>query len=123
VSGAPLTGQAEFDPPDFARRDAAGDSVIPETAHIRLAAHENNGGIKILRRSFNYTDGINQYGLLDAGLLFISYQNDPAHFEALQTRLGASDALNEYIAHIGSAIFFIPPAPQEGTYIGQPMFA
>jgi deferrochelatase/peroxidase EfeB len=122
VSGAPLGGSAEFDPPDFGRTDADGKPVIPLTAHIRLAAHENNGGVKILRRSYNYTDGINQVGLLDAGLLFISYQNDPAHFEALQTRLGASDALNEYIAHIGSAIFFVPPAAPEGSFIGAPMF-
>lgn len=123
VSGAPLTGTHEFDPPDFAKTNAAGQPVIPAHAHIRLAAHENNDGIKILRRSYNYTEGINHYGLLDAGLLFISYQNDPAHFERLQTRLGAADALNEYIAHIGSAIFYIPPAPQAGHYIGEALFS
>lgn len=122
VSGAPLTGKAEFDTPDFARTDAAGKPVIPLTAHIRLAAFEHNDGIRILRRSYNYTDGINAVGLLDAGLMFISYQNDPAHFEALQGKLGAADALNEYIAHIGSAIFFIPPAPQPGSYIAAAMF-
>jgi deferrochelatase/peroxidase EfeB len=122
VSGAPLTGATENDSPDFDKTDARGDLVIPATAHIRLAAHENNGGVKILRRSYNYTDGINQFGLLDAGLLFISYQNDPAHFELLQTKLGASDALNEYISHIGSAIFFVPPAPREGSYFAEGMF-
>lgn len=122
ASGAPLTGIQEFDTPDFHKQDANGNPVIPPTAHIRLAAHENNGGIRILRRSYNYTDGISDVGLLDAGLLFISYQNDPAHFEALQTRLGASDALNEYISHIGSAIFYVPPAPEEGSYIGEAMF-
>ena len=121
VSGAPLTGTDEFDPPDF-DKTAEGTPVIPATAHVRLAAHETNGGLKILRRGYDYTDGINQYGLLDAGLLFISYQKDPAQFETLQTRLGASDALNEYIAHIGSAIFFVPPAPAEGEYIAQAMF-
>ena len=122
VSGAPLTGTKEFDPPDFDKTDAQGNLVIPATAHIRLAAHENNGGVKILRRSYNYTDGINQFGLLDAGLLFVSYQNDPANFELLQTKLGASDALNEYISHIGSAVFFVPPAPREGSYIAEGMF-
>lgn len=122
VSGAPLTGHQEFDTPDFGKRDDQGELTIPATAHIRLAAHENNDGLKILRRSFNYTDGINRYGLLDAGLLFISYQNDPSHFEMLQTKLGAADALNEYIAHIGSAVFFVPPAPQPGHYIGEQMF-
>lgn len=122
VSGAPLTGHKEFDTPDFHKRDSEGNLVIPPRAHIRLAAHENNGGLKILRRSYNYTDGINRFGLLDAGLLFICYQNDPAHFEMLQTRLGASDRLNEYIAHIGSAVFFVPPAPQPGHYIGEQLF-
>lgn len=123
VSGAALTGSHEFDAPDFEKMDADGNLMIPPTAHIRLAAHENNEGIKILRRSYNYTEGINQVGFLDAGLLFISYQNDPAHFETLQRKLGASDALNEYISHIGSAIFFIPPAPAEGSYIGEHLFA
>jgi deferrochelatase/peroxidase EfeB len=122
VSGAPLTGTHEFDTPDFAKTDAEGEPVIPLTAHIRLAAFEHNDGIRILRRSYNYTDGINSVGLLDAGLMFISYQNDPAHFETLQAKLGAADALNEYIAHIGSAIFFVPPAPREGSYIAAEMF-
>jgi deferrochelatase/peroxidase EfeB len=52
------------------------------------------------------TDGLDADGELNAGLLFISYQNDPQHFIRLQTRLGAHDFLNEYIRH----------------YIGQPLF-
>ncbi|TCL03351.1 Dyp-type peroxidase [Sodalis ligni] len=122
VSGAPLSGVKEFDTPDFQKTGADGNLVIPATAHIALAAHENNNGLKILRRSYNYTDGINNVGLLDAGLLFISYQNDPAAFETLQTKLGASDGLNEYISHIGSGIFFVPPAPPVGSYIGGSLF-
>lgn len=78
VSGAPLTGTKEFDTPHFTQKDADGNLVIPATAHISLAAHENNDGIKILRRSYNYTDGLNNMAQLDAGLLFISYQKDPA---------------------------------------------
>lgn len=123
LSGAPLSGTHEFDTPDFHKTDATGELVIPSTAHIRLAAHENNNGVKILRRSYNYTDGLNKFGQLDAGLLFISYQNDPAHFEQLQRKLGASDALNEYISHIGSAIFFVPPAAKAGSYIGAELFS
>ncbi|MBB5753055.1 Dyp-type peroxidase [Prosthecomicrobium pneumaticum] len=122
-SGAPLSGRDEFDTPDFALRDAAGAPVIPPASHVALAAPENNDGVKILRRSYNYTDGINALGQLDAGLLFISYQNDPAHFERIQARLGAADRLSEYVSHIGSAIFFVPPAAPEGSYIGAPLFA
>lgn len=121
VSGAPLSGEQEFDLPDFTAEGPDG-LLIPADSHISLAAHEHNNGLRILRRSYNYTDGINNLGMLDAGLLFISYQNDPSGFEALQTRLGAHDALNEYIAHIGSAIFYTPPAVTEGSYIGARMF-
>jgi deferrochelatase/peroxidase EfeB len=122
-AGAPLSGGHEFTTPDFHATGTGGAEKISPTSHIALAAHENNGGVKILRRGYNYTDGLNQYGLLDAGLLFISYQNDPAHFEALQTRLGSSDRLNEYISHIGSGIFFVPPAPKQGHYLAEGLFA
>jgi deferrochelatase/peroxidase EfeB len=122
AEGEPLTGHAEFDAPDFHRRDADGDLVISDTSHVALAAHENNGGVKILRRGYNYTDGINQFGVLDAGLLFISYQRSPEQFIALQRKLGSSDRLNEYIAHIGSGLFFVPPAPRRGSYLAERLF-
>jgi deferrochelatase/peroxidase EfeB len=122
AEGEPLTGHAEHDVPDFHRKNAHGDLVISDTSHVALAAHENNGGIKILRRGYNYTDGINQFGVLDAGLLFVSYQNDPGHFVHLQRRLGSSDRLNEYISHIGSGLFFTPPAPKQGSYLAERLF-
>jgi deferrochelatase/peroxidase EfeB len=122
-AGAPLSGGHEFTAPDFQAKGATGAPQMPPTSHVALAAHENNGGIKILRRGYNYTDGLNQYGLLDAGLLFISYQNDPAHFETLQAKLGSSDRLNEYISHIGSGIFFVPPAAKQGHYLAEGLFA
>lgn len=122
VEGAPLSGTREFDVPDFSMR-RHGAPVISPISHIALAAHEHNGGIRILRRSYNYTDGINSFGQLDAGLLFIAYMNDPDHFVRLQTRLGGSDLLNEYISHIGSAIFAVPPAPKQGGYLAEALFA
>jgi deferrochelatase/peroxidase EfeB len=111
-SGAPLSGSKEFDTPDFAAKDASGQPVIPVNAHIRLAAHENNGGIRILRRGYSYTDGIvSASGELDAGLFFIAFQKDPRkQFVPLQRSLGAHDALNEYIQHVGSGLFACPPA-------------
>jgi deferrochelatase/peroxidase EfeB len=123
AEGAPLTGTKEFDTPDFAAQDAEGEPVIHPLAHIALAAPENNGGVMIKRRSYNYTDGLTADGQLDAGLLFVSYQNDPQHFIRLQNRLGANDLLNEYIRHIGSGIFAVPPAPEEGHYLGEALFA
>jgi deferrochelatase/peroxidase EfeB len=88
-----------------------------------LAARENNDGVMIRRRSYNYTDGLDANGQLNAGLLFVSYQKDPNDFIRLQNRLGAHDLLNEYIRHIGSAIFAIPPAPEEGHFIAQTLFS
>lgn len=121
--GSPLSGTKEFDTPDFHKAGEVDGLAIPATSHVALAAHENNDGVKILRRSYNYTDGINQYGQLDAGLLFIAYVNDPAHFVRLQTKLGSSDRLNEYISHIGSGLFAVPPAPAAGHYVGEKLFA
>ena len=119
--GAPLTGEHEFDTPDFVKQ-VEGAHVIDPTSHIALAAPENNSGVKILRRGYNFTDGLNSQGLLDAGLLFISYQNTPQHFVDLQSKLGRFDLLNEYIRHVGSAIFAIPPGPATGSYIGKALF-
>ncbi len=121
--GAPLSGKAEFDTPNFAAKGAGGEPIIDPLSHIGLAARENNDGIMIRRRSYNYTDGLDTNGQLNAGLLFVSYQNDPRNFIRLQNRLGANDLLNEYIRHIGSAIFAVPPAPSEGHYIGQALFS
>ena len=125
VEGAPLSGGSEHTTPDFHARaphGTEGGTAIDPRSHVALAAHENNGGVKILRRGYNYTDGLNQYGQLDAGLLFAAYVNDPEHFTRLQRRLGASDRLNEYVSHIGSGVFAVPPAPRKGSYIGEQLF-
>jgi deferrochelatase/peroxidase EfeB len=121
ATGAPLTGTAEFDSPDFAAVGADGSPVIPADAHIRLAAPENNNGLRLLRRGYSFTDGIDvATGTLDAGLFFISYQNDPATFVTLQRSLGTHDALNEYIRHVGSGLFACPPgANGAGDYWGR----
>jgi deferrochelatase/peroxidase EfeB len=117
-SGAPLTGKHEFDKVDL--------GAIPADAHIRLAAPANNGGEKILRRGYSYTDGIDPVtGQLDAGLFFLAYQKDPRkQFVPIQARLAANDALNEYIKHTGSALFAIPPGVRAaGDWFGKALFS
>ena len=123
-TGAPLTGKAEFDAPDFAGRTAGGELTIPQNAHIRLAAFENNDGLRILRRGYSFTDGIDaRTGTLDAGLFFISFQKDPAQFIGLQRKLGQHDALNEYIRHVGSALFACPQGVADASgYWGRSLF-
>jgi deferrochelatase/peroxidase EfeB len=49
--------------------------------------------------------------------------NDPGHFVTIQTKLGSVDRLNEYIKHIGSAVFAVPPGPRTGSYVGAGLFA
>jgi deferrochelatase/peroxidase EfeB len=124
-SGAPLTGRDEHDEVDLDARDAAGAPVIPADAHIRLAAPSSNGGERILRRGYSFTDGIDPAtGELDAGLFFICFQRDPhRQFAAVQRRLGAVDALNEYIQHRSSALFAIPPGVAPGGFVGEGLFA
>src|SRR5580698_2531984 len=123
VSGAPLTGGTEFTAPDFAARSSAGQPVIPRDAHIRLASFEHNGGTRILRRGYSFTDGIDpQAGTLLGGLFFIAFMKNPVQFVRLQQSL-ASDALNEYIHHTGSAVFACPPGLRPGHDWGRSLFA
>jgi len=115
-TGARLTGQAEFDVPDFAATRPGGTTTIADDAHIRLAAFENNDGLRILRRGYSFTDGIDERtGDLDAGLFFIAYMKDPAQFVTLQRKLGSQDALNEYIRHVGSGLFACPTGVPDAT--------
>jgi deferrochelatase/peroxidase EfeB len=116
-SGAPLGKGTEFEVPDFAVTHASGEPVIPTDAHIRLAAHENNSGLRILRRGYSFTDGIDPAsGQLDAGLFFLAYQKDPRNqFVVLQHKLSRNDALNEYIRHVGSGVFACPPGVRDGA--------
>ena len=121
-TGAPLTGSTEKDTPDFHARSGS-DYVIPADAHIRLAAHENNKGLRILRRGYSYTDGIDPVtGDLLGGLFFIAFMKSPDQFITLQRVLGQHDALNEYIQHIGSGVFATPPGLADGQDWGTQLF-
>ena len=125
VTGDPLSGGTEFTPIDFTKKASDGSPVIDARSHVRLASPEANGGVRILRRGYNYTDGQDpETGKLAAGLFFIAYQRDPhTQFKVLQSRLGASDLLNEYIAHIGGGIWACPPGvTKAGDWFGKSLF-
>jgi deferrochelatase/peroxidase EfeB len=119
-SGAPLGGRDEFEPLDLAPEDGK-RPAIPVDAHVRLASGAENGGERILRRGYSFTDGVDEsLGELDAGLFFICFQRDPERqFVAIQRRLGSGDALNEYIKHVGSAVFAVPPGARPNGYVGE----
>jgi deferrochelatase/peroxidase EfeB len=123
ITGAPLTGGTEFTAPDFSAVDGQGQPVIPTDAHIRLASPEENGGIRLLRRGYSYTDGVDpELGTLLGGLLFLAYMKDPGQFISLQQKLGSQDALNEYIQHTGSGLFAVPPGIASGQHWGDGLF-
>ncbi len=102
-----------------------GQPVIPVDAHVRLASATANDGTRILRRGYSFTDGVDEsLGELEAGLFFICFQQDPAEqFVSIQRRLGQFDALNEYVKHVGSAVFAVPPGARRGGYVGEALFA
>ncbi len=125
TTGAPLNAQREFDAVDLNAADQNGAPLIPVHAHIRLASPDTNAGVRLLRRGYSFTDGIDPLtGELDAGLFFICFQRDPrAGFVAVQSQLAQSDALNEYIRHTGSGVYACPPGVSDTDYIGSSLFA
>jgi deferrochelatase/peroxidase EfeB len=132
-SGAPLGGTTEFDPLALDATDKNGNPLIPDTAHVRLAAAVSNGGAQILRRGYSYNDGTNvtaerwppwRQGLeYDAGLLFLAYQRDPrTGFVKIFERMSKLDMLNQFVTHTGSGLFACPGGMAEGEFIGQRLF-
>jgi deferrochelatase/peroxidase EfeB len=124
-SGAPLGKRDEFEPIDFAVRGDDGTPVVPTDAHVRLAHPDHNGGVRLLRRGYNFVDGSDGLGRLDAGLFFMAYQRDPRRqFVPVQTQLARNDAMNEYVRHVSSAIFACPPGVRgPGDFWGKDLFA
>jgi deferrochelatase/peroxidase EfeB len=133
VSGAAFGSKGEFDTVD--------PKALPIDSHVRLAnprTGQASEDERILRRGFNYADGLAAVtgpvpnsegkpvtGRIDSGLMFIAFQRDPRRqFVPMQTRLDASDKLNEYLVHNGSGIFAILPGVlDERDVLGRTLFA
>jgi len=121
AQGAALSGGGEFTEPDFAASHGAGPAIDVKS-HVRLAHPDFNDGVRILRRGYNFVDGNDDLGSLAAGLFFLSYQRSPEQFVRIQRAL-AADLLSEYLVHVGSAVFAVPPGAAPGSYIGAGLFA
>lgn len=125
-TGAPLDARqaTEFHVPDY---DLDPDGALtPLDSHIRLAnprTPETDDSI-ILRRPFNYSNGVTKSGQLDQGLLFICYQADlEKGFIAVQRRLDG-EPLEEYIKPVGGGYFFtLPGMPEASDYLGSTLVA
>jgi deferrochelatase/peroxidase EfeB len=117
--GAPIGQGREFDEPDLT------STSIPVDAHVRLAHPTVNNGARLLRRGYNFVDGSDGLGRLNAGLFFIAYQRDPrTHFVPVQLNLARHDAMNEYLRHVSSGLFACPPGVSgPDDYWGRALFA
>ncbi|MFD8884671.1 iron uptake transporter deferrochelatase/peroxidase subunit [Streptomyces erythrochromogenes] len=115
--GAPVGKSKEHDEPFL--------KAMKPQAHVRLAHPDTNNGATILRRGYSFTDGTDGLGRLDAGLFFLAYQRDVrTGFVPIQRNLAKSDVLNEYIQHVGSAVFAVPPGVRDkDDWWGRALFA
>ncbi|MBV6749339.1 deferrochelatase/peroxidase EfeB [Pseudomonas chlororaphis] len=124
TTGAPMDGQTETQVPDYSK-DPEG-KLTKLDAHIRLAnprTAETQRNL-ILRRPFNYSNGVSKNGQLEMGLLFICYQADLAQgFIAVQTRLNG-EPLEEYLKPIGGGYFFtLPGVTGDQDFIGRSLLS
>jgi deferrochelatase/peroxidase EfeB len=116
AAGAPLGHAGEH--------DAFDARTLPASSHVRLAHPSMNGGAQMLRRGYNFTDGTDGLGHLDAGLFFLAYQRDVRKaFIPVQTALARQDALSEYLEHTASGVWAILPGVPEGGWLGQQLLS
>jgi deferrochelatase/peroxidase EfeB len=109
-TGAPLGKSGEFEEPDLEAKGADGEPLLALRSHVRLAHPTTNGGARLLRRGYNFVDGSDGLGRLDAGLFFIAFQRDPRkQFVPIQRSLSRQDEMNEYLKPVSLGLFACPP--------------
>jgi deferrochelatase/peroxidase EfeB len=127
-TGAPLDGKKEFDQPDY-NKDLDG-KVTPLDSHVRLSNPRTGDASereRILRRGFNFMNGLDPVGRVDAGLLFICFnRNIQNQFEMIQRRLTdpkKPDQMLAYTQTTGGGYYVIPPGvTNANSYIGEGLF-
>jgi dye decolorizing peroxidase len=130
--GAPLSGGDEFTAPDPGKVGADGLPLIDTHSHVALAtATGRDEAQRLLRRAYNYDLPVtgaradtladaDLVALSDTGLIFTCFQRDPrTSFIPVQRRLADGDRLNEWITHVGSAVFHVPGGTDPDGYWGQ----
>ncbi|MCF4006516.1 Dyp-type peroxidase [Corynebacterium uropygiale] len=130
-NGAPLSGGEEFDDIDPKKADRTGLPIIDPMSHAaRAKAPKDKPEQVIKRRPYQYslppdpkvvaamTRPDDEAAIIsNVGLVFICFQKDPLkQFDPIQKRLAEGDRLNQWITHIGSAVYFVPPGvSKDGT--------
>ena len=124
--GAPMGATHEFDPLPLDAEGRRRRAAIPIDAHVRLAAPAEN---RRRDRSCGAgtrspTGSTRSPARSTPGCLFIAMQRDPeTQFVRVQRALAGVDALNEYIKHVGSAIFAVPGGIAPGGSVGDLLLA
>jgi deferrochelatase/peroxidase EfeB len=114
----------EFTAPNFSVTGSDDQPLVAMNSHVRLAHPTQNDGVRMLRRGYNFADGNDELGHLDAGLFFIAYVRDPdRQYIPMQTKLSADDGLMEYLVHTGSGLFAVPPGVPRGGFVGELVFS
>lgn len=123
-TGSPLGGKTEFENPRF-DLDPKGERIALD-AHIRLANPRVPATIdqRILRRGWNYSQGFDEDGQLNVGLLFTAFNQDiQRQFVAVQERLN-EEPMVDYVTPEGGGYFFVPPASRnDRDWVGSGLFA
>ncbi|EKT54261.1 iron uptake transporter deferrochelatase/peroxidase subunit [Providencia sneebia] len=122
-TGAPIGLKHEHDDPEFTK-DPHGDRILFDS-HMRRAEPRNpeRYTAKLRRRSYSYSLGLTPTGLLDMGLIFVSYQkNLKTGFIDTQKRLNG-EPLERYIKPFGGGYYFVLPGVENGqSYFAEGMF-
>ena len=86
-------------------------------AMVVRRAQDGHAGHRFLRRPYNYDDAPG-----DAGQVFVAFCQDvDEQFLPILRRLSASDAMNEWLTHVGSGVFHVLPGVTSGAgraYLG-----
>ena len=120
--GAPLSGGTEFSEPDFTAVGEDGQLMIDERSHVARVHPSNNDGIRMLRRGYNFVDGNDAQGRLNAGLFFIAFVNKPERFAKVHQNMARDDLFIEYLKTTSSSVFLVPPGMRDGEFAGQQLF-
>ncbi|MDD7383982.1 MAG: Dyp-type peroxidase [Actinomycetaceae bacterium] len=125
-TGGPLSGGGEFDDEDMDAKDENGEYLIDRHSHLALAREQDGQPSDALRRrAYAFDDNFVDNPMLtsNSGLVWISFQKNPdKQFTPIQKRLDEADLLNDFVAHIGSGVFWILPGTTPTSYWGEALF-